>query len=232
MGTWPATYILHHVGNIPTAFSGDPVKQLSFTACPESHQIWAIPDWEGTDSRVWEPLEDPLPAALSPLMRRSQLVGPYWVQMWHFGRRRGWTCRQTSARLPVTALPPWSPGLWCFQRGVLLRRCWGLFPPSAPVSRWCKAELHLALSYSAHGAAEARTKAQRPSEGEIATSSQAQMAQSWLVHCFDIMVRLKASFPQSLGSSLLMTNVLHLYSSQRLAINFAVTSGDFPHMCS
>lgn len=120
VGTWPATYILHHVGNIPTAFSGDPVKQLSFTACPESHQIWAIPDWEETDSCAWEPLEDPLPAALSPLMRRSQLVGPYWLQMWHFGRRRGWTCRQTSARLPMTALPPPSPGLWCLLWGVLL----------------------------------------------------------------------------------------------------------------
>lgn len=133
MGTWPATYILHHVGNIPTAFSGDPVKQLSFTACPESHQIWAIPDWEGTGSRAGEPLEDPPPAALSALMRRSQLVGPYCRHMWHFGRRRGWTCRQTSARLPATALPlPSSPGLRCFQGGVLLCRHQGLFPPSAP----------------------------------------------------------------------------------------------------
>lgn len=146
VGTWPATYILHRVGNIPTAFSGDPVKQLSFTACPESHQIWAIPDWEETDSCAWEPLEDPLPAALSPLMRRSQLVGPYWLQMWHFGRRRGWTCRQTSARLPVTALPPPSPGLWCLLWGVLLHGHQGLSPASAPGSRWCKAQLHLVLN--------------------------------------------------------------------------------------
>lgn len=165
VGTWPATYILHHVGNILTAFSGDPVKQLSFTSCPESHQIWAIPDWEGSDSRAWEPLEDPLPAALSPLMRRSQLVGPYWLQMWHFGRRRGWTCRQTSARLLVTALLPPSPELWCFQWGVLLSRHQGLFPPSTPGPRWCKAELHLVLNQPAHGAAKTQTKAQCPLNG-------------------------------------------------------------------
>lgn len=230
VGTWPATYILHHVGNIPTAFSGDPVKQLSFTACPESHQIWAIPDWEETDSCAWEPLEDPLPAALSPLMRRSQLVGPYWLQMWHFGRRRGWTCRQTSARLPVTALPPPSPGLWCLLWGVLLHGHLGLSPPSAPGSRWCKAELHLVLNLCSQSGRNA-DKSSAAREGSQ-PALQTQMAGNWWGHCFCITASLGDSSPQSLGCSLLMTNGLHLCSSQRLAINSAVTSGGFPHVWS
>lgn len=228
MGTWPATYILHHVGNIPTAFSGDPVKQLSFTACPESHQIWAIPDWEETDSCAWEPLEDPLPAALSPLMRRSQLVGPYWLQMWHFGRRRGWTCRQTSARLPVTALPPPSPGLWCLLRGVLLQGHQGLSPPSAPGSRWCKGR---ALPCVKPLLTRRQKRGQKLERERSQPALQTQMAENWWGHCFCITVRPGDSSPQSLGYSLFMTNVLHLCSSQRLAINSAVTSGGFsPHV--